>query len=61
MKTIWILILAKSGIIEEPEIFYDELSALRRKKVLMRDFNPDYDVLDIFEKDILLSKLREAA
>jgi hypothetical protein len=61
MKTIWVLILVKRGFIEEPEIFYDEQSALRRKKMLMRDFNPDYDELDVFEKEILLSKLREAA
>lgn len=61
MKKIWILVLTKRGFIEEPEIFYDEQSAFRRKKMMMLDFNPDYDELDVFEKEIILSRLREAA
>ncbi len=52
MTRIWILTLVKQGFIQEPEIFYDESTANRRKKALMVDFNPDYDELDIFEKQI---------
>lgn len=52
MRKIWILTLVKRGFLQEPEIFYDEDNAQRRKRVLMRDFNPDYDELEIFEKQI---------
>lgn len=54
MRKIWILTLVKRGLLQEPEIFYDEDNAQHRKKVLMRYFNPDYDELDIFEKQIVL-------
>jgi len=54
MKTIWVLTLVKRGFIQEPEIFYDEFSANNRKKALMADFNPDYDELGLFRKQIAL-------
>ncbi|MFH0813833.1 MAG: hypothetical protein V2A69_13505 [Pseudomonadota bacterium] len=54
MRKIWILAIVKRGFIQEPEIFYDELTANKRKKALMADFNPDYDELDIFVKQIVL-------
>jgi hypothetical protein len=49
---IWILILVKRGFIEEPEIFCDASEAKKREKKLLRDFNPDYDEIAIFEKRI---------
>ncbi len=54
MKKIWILSLVKRGFIQEPEIYYDAEMANNRKSVLMRDVNPDYDEIDIFEKHILI-------
>jgi hypothetical protein len=50
MKKIWIVATVKRGFIQEPEIFYDSNAAQNRKKILMRDFNPDYDELEVFEK-----------
>lgn len=52
MKKIWILSLVKRGFIQEPEIYYNVEAARNRKMVLMKDFNPDYDEIDIFEKSI---------
>lgn len=52
MKKIWIITSVKRGFIQEPEIFYDTNAAQNRKKLLILDFNPDYDELDIFEKTI---------
>jgi hypothetical protein len=50
MRRIWILTLVKRGFIQEPEIFFIGHLANDRKKVLMKDFNPDYDEIEIFEK-----------
>ncbi len=55
MTRMWILVAVKRGFIEEPEIFFDKRSAQARKRELLRDFNPDYDELDIFEKRLPLS------
>jgi hypothetical protein len=52
MKMMWILVSVKRGFIEEPEIFFDKRSAQARRRSLLRDFNPDYDELDIFEKTL---------
>jgi hypothetical protein len=52
MKRIWILSLVKRGFIQEPEIYYDAETANNRKTVLMRDFNPTYDEIEVFEKHI---------
>ena len=52
MKEIWILVLVKRGFIQEPEIFSNQLSAENRKTELLIDFNPDYDEIDIFRKEI---------
>lgn len=52
MKKIWILILVKRGLIEEPEIFYSEKAAKIRKEKLMVGFNRDYDEMEIFEKQV---------
>jgi hypothetical protein len=54
MKKIWILTLVKRGFIQEPEIFYDQFSVNERKITLLAELNPDYDELDIFEKQIYL-------
>jgi hypothetical protein len=53
MKKIWIVIFVHRGFIEEPEIFTNKKSALKRKRELLDDYNPDYDELEIFEKNIL--------
>lgn len=50
MKKIWLLISVKRGFIQEPEIFYDEISAKNQEKKLLKEHNPDYDELEIFEK-----------
>ena len=55
MKRIWILVLVKRGLIEEPEIYFRLQSARERRDWLMRDFNRDYDELEIFEKRIRVS------
>ncbi|MEZ4793644.1 MAG: hypothetical protein R2783_09325 [Gelidibacter sp.] len=52
MKTIWILIQVKRGLIDEPVIFLSELEAEKRKEILMADFNRDYDEIEIFEKQV---------
>lgn len=55
MKRIWILVLVKRGLIEDPEIYFSSQSARKRRDWLMSDFNPDYDELEIFEKRISVS------
>ena len=52
MKKVWILTLVKRGFIQEPEIYYDSDTANSRKRALLKDFNPDYDEIDVFEKHI---------
>ena len=52
MKTIWILIQVKKGFIDEPEIFFSEIEAEKKKELLMANFNKDYDEIEIFEKEI---------
>lgn len=52
MKKIWILIYVHRGLIQEPEIFTDEKSAEIRKKVILKNFNPDYDEIGIYEKEV---------
>ncbi len=52
MKKIWILIFVYRGFIQEPEIFIDEDSALLRKKEILKNFNRDYDEIEIFSKEI---------
>lgn len=52
MKKIWILTLVKRGFIQEPEIFFSEHLAGNRRKALMKDFIPDYDEIEVFEKHI---------
>ncbi|NQU28007.1 MAG: hypothetical protein HQ528_06950 [Candidatus Marinimicrobia bacterium] len=52
MKTIWVLVLVKKGFIIEPEIFYSEKDAEKRKEELMADFNKDYDEIEIFKNQI---------
>jgi len=54
MKRIWILILVKRGLIQEPEIFYNKKAASIRKTTLLKDFNPDYDEVEIFEREATL-------
>ncbi len=52
MKRIWILTLVKRGFIQEPEIFFAKHLADNKKKFFMKEFNPDYDEIEIFEKYI---------
>jgi hypothetical protein len=53
MKKIWILIYVHRGSIQEPEIFNKKTDANKRKNELLKDFNPDYDEIEVFEKRIL--------
>jgi ribosome-associated protein YbcJ (S4-like RNA binding protein) len=53
MKTIWLLIYVHHGFIQEPEIFVDKQSALKRKKKILKEYNADYDEVEIFEKIVL--------
>ncbi len=52
MKTIWLLIYVKRGLIQDPEIFINENLAIKRKNEILKDFNQDYDEIEIFEKVI---------
>lgn len=52
MKTIWLLIYVHHGLIQEPEIFFEEKSAMKRKSLLLSQTNPDYDEVKVFEKRI---------
>ena len=50
MKKVWILIYIYHGLIQEPELFFNKEKALKRKKEIFKDFNPDYEELEVFEK-----------
>lgn len=50
MKKIWLVIHVLRGFIQEPEIFFDEQAAVKRKLTLLNEINPDYDEVDVFEK-----------
>lgn len=50
--TVWILIHVLRGFIQEPQIFYDAVSAEARRSTLLQDFNPDYDELEMFEQQV---------
>lgn len=52
MKTIWLLIYVHQGLIQEPEIFFEELSAMKRKSILLSQINPDYDEVEVFKKSL---------
>jgi hypothetical protein len=52
MKKIWLLIYVHHGIIQEPEFYFEEDSALKRKSSLLSLTNPDYDEVEVFEKTI---------
>lgn len=52
MKKIWILIYVHRGFIQEPEIFFALNEAENRKRSIMKNFNPDYDEIDIFQKTL---------
>jgi len=50
MKKIWILIYVHRGFVQEPEIFFEMKVAENRKRSIMKNFNPDYDEIGIYEK-----------
>jgi DNA-binding winged helix-turn-helix (wHTH) protein len=54
MKKIWILTLVKRGFIRDPEIYYDAETVNNRKEILLKDFNPTYDEIEIFESNSLV-------
>ncbi|MDE0471947.1 MAG: hypothetical protein OXH57_08405 [Ekhidna sp.] len=58
MKKIWILIEVKRGLIVEPQIFYSQKEAEKRKQFLMKSFNRDYDEIEIFEKFVSLGVVK---
>lgn len=55
---IWIVVEAKRGFIQEPEIFHDAAMAETRRRELLRDFNPDYDEIEVYEKRIRMMSSR---
>ncbi len=59
MKKVWFLVEVKRGLIQEPEIFYSKNEAVKRKKYLLKDFNRDYDELEIFPKLISLENIKK--
>lgn len=53
MKKIFVLIHVYRGFIQEPQIFYiREEADLKMGEIKENKFNPDYDEIDIFEKNI---------
>lgn len=52
MKKIWLPIYVHLDLIQEPEFFFDNKSASNRKDFLLSQTNPDYDEVEIFEKEI---------
>jgi hypothetical protein len=52
MKTLWVLILVKHGLIQKPVMCLSKKEAFRQKQILMKDFNPDYDEIEVFAKKI---------
>ena len=52
MKKIWILVYVWRGLIQEPEMFFDAKSAGKRKAEILKSFNPAYDEIEIFEKQV---------
>lgn len=52
MKTIWLLIYVYHGLIQEPEIFFEEETAMKRKSILLSQMNSDYDEVGVFKKSL---------
>ena len=52
MKKIWVLIYVHRGFIQQPEIFSDKKSAESRKRIILNNFNRDYDEIGIYEKEV---------
>ena len=50
MKRIWVLVHVLRGLIQEPEMFLDKKGADSRQAEILKDFNPVYDEVEIFEK-----------
>ena len=51
MKRVWILVYVYHGLVQEPELYFKKRDALKRKKEILKDFNCDYDELEIFQKE----------
>jgi len=52
MKKFWILVHVFHGLVQEPEFFYTEKDAAKRKQELLKYYRSEYDEIEIFEKDI---------
>ncbi len=52
MKRIWILVYVWRGLIQEPEMFLDVDAADVRRAEILKDFDPAYDEIEVFEKRI---------
>lgn len=50
MKKIWILVHVWHGLIQEPEIFSDKASAMKRKQEVLKSLNRAYEEVEVFEK-----------
>ncbi len=53
MKKLWVLVYTWRGLIQKPEIFFDERSVSKRKREILKNFNPEYDEIGVFEKEIV--------
>jgi len=52
MKKIWLVVYVCRGCIQEPEIFFEEAPALKRKREILKIFNRDYDEVEVFMKEL---------
>lgn len=52
MKKLWVLIYVHHGLIQKPELFVTRKNAIKRKKEILKNFNRDYDEVEIFSKEI---------
>lgn len=52
MKKIWLVIFVWHGLIQEPEIFSLYREAKKKKDFLLKNSDPAYDEVGLFEKYI---------
>jgi hypothetical protein len=48
----WIIVRTFHGLLEEPELFFDRVTAFKRFSELKRSVNADYDEIEMFEKHL---------
>ncbi len=52
MIKIWVIVRTFRGLLIEPEIYYSRKEAVLRKRELIKEVNPQYDEIEIFNKII---------